>query len=166
MNELPGKSQFLIYQAENGAIKIDVRFEDETVWLTQQLMAELFQTTQQNISLHLQNIYEEGELNPEATHKEFLSVRQEGVRQISRSRADSARSNMDLTNWRGAKVRKEDVSIAKNYWLLAVSCGYPLCPSEVEFAGNEVDHGDQVPDAAIPSSFGFGCLDQAVDSFQ
>ncbi len=85
MSERHPASQFLIYRAENGAIKIDVRFEDETVWLTQQLMAELFQTTQQNISLHLQNIYEEGELAPEATHKEFLSVRQEGTRQVSRN---------------------------------------------------------------------------------
>ena len=76
MSNLPQKSQFLIYQAEGGAIKIDVRFENETVWLTQQLMADLFQTTQQNISLHLQNIYDEGELQRAATHKEYLSVRQ------------------------------------------------------------------------------------------
>ncbi len=84
MSELPEKSQFLIYQAENGAIKIDVRFEDETVWLTQPAMAELFQTTQQNISLHLRNIYAEGELSFEATHKEYLSVRQEGSRKVGR----------------------------------------------------------------------------------
>ena len=84
MSDLPQKSQFLIYEAENGAIKIDVRFEDETVWLTQQLMADLFQTTQQNISLHLQNIYEEGELRPEATHKESLWVRIEGSREVQR----------------------------------------------------------------------------------
>ena len=84
MSDLPQKSQFLIYQAENGAIKIDVRFEEETVWLSQPLMAELFQTTQQNISLHLQNVYEEGELQPEATHKEFLSVRREGSRNVQR----------------------------------------------------------------------------------
>ncbi len=86
MNEPPSKSQLLIYQSEDGRIRLDVRFEGETVWLTQQLMAELFQTTQQNISLHLQNIFEEGELTPEATHKEFLSVRQEGARQVSRNR--------------------------------------------------------------------------------
>lgn len=78
------QSQFLIYQAADGVIKIDVRFEEETVWLTQALMAELFQTTQQNISLHLQNIYDEGELQPEATHKEFLSVRSEGTRDVQR----------------------------------------------------------------------------------
>jgi hypothetical protein len=81
---LPEKSQFLIYQTEDGRVKIDVRFEDETVWLTQQMMAELFQASQQNISLHINNIYKEGELQPEATHKEYLSVRQEGTRQIQR----------------------------------------------------------------------------------
>ncbi len=84
MSDAPRTSRFLIYQAENGAIKIDVRFEEETVWLTQPLMAELFGTTQQNISLHLQNIYEEGELLAKATHKEFLSVRREGSRGVQR----------------------------------------------------------------------------------
>ena len=236
MSNVPSKSQLLIYQSDDGTIKIDVRFENETVWLTQPLMAELFQTTQQNISLHLQNIYEEGELGLEATHKKILSVRREGKRdvqrqlefynldaiisvgyrvksrvatqfriwatqrlreyivkgfvldderlknpdlpfdyfeellrriqdirtserrfyqkitdiystsidydptaeasisffktvqnkmhwaitgqtaaEIIRGRADSAKPNMGLTNWRGAKVRKEDVVIAKNY---------------------------------------------------
>jgi len=79
----PG-GQFLVYQAEDGKLKIDVRFEGETVWLTQQHMAELFQTTQQNISLHLRNIFAEGELQLEATHKESLSVRQEGGRTVRR----------------------------------------------------------------------------------
>ena len=83
----PTHSQLLIYQTEDGRIKLDVRFEGETVWLTQQLMAELFDTTQQNISLHLQNIYAEGELTVAATHKEFLSVRQEGSRQVKRQAA-------------------------------------------------------------------------------
>lgn len=85
MSDMPQKSQFLIYQSENGAIKIDVRFDDETVWLTQQLIAELFQTTAPNISMHLRNIFEEGELVPEATVKDFLTVRQEGARQVSRN---------------------------------------------------------------------------------
>jgi hypothetical protein len=85
MSDQPQKSQLLIYQAENGAIKIDVRFEGETVWLTQQLMAELFQTTVPNVSMHLRNIYEEGELTLEATLKQFLTVRQEGTRKVSRN---------------------------------------------------------------------------------
>ena len=78
MSDLPQKSQFLIYQAETGDIKIDVRFEDETVWLTQQLMAELFQTSKQNIGQHLKNIFEEGELTQEAVVKNFFTTAADG----------------------------------------------------------------------------------------
>ena len=85
MSDQPQQSRFLIYQAENGVIKIDVRFEEETVWLTQQHLAELFQTTVPNISMHLRNIFEEGELRQEATVKNFLTVRQEGTRQVNRT---------------------------------------------------------------------------------
>ena len=77
--------QLIIYQSDDGRVKLNVRLQDETVWLTQPLMAELFQTTQQNISQHIQNVYEEGELEPEATHKKFLSVRREGRRQVKRN---------------------------------------------------------------------------------
>ena len=77
-------SQFLIYQTEDGTLKLDVRLEDETVWLTQQLMAELFQTSKQNISQHIQNIYEDLELRPEATVKKFLTVQSEGKREVKR----------------------------------------------------------------------------------
>ncbi len=77
-------SQILIYQTESGETKLEVRLEDETVWLTQKLMAELYQTTKQNISLHIQNIYNESELSPEATVKEYLTVQKEGNRQVSR----------------------------------------------------------------------------------
>ncbi|MEK6646534.1 MAG: virulence RhuM family protein [Candidatus Firestonebacteria bacterium] len=84
MDKRENKSQLVIYQGEDGKIKIDVRFQDETVWLTQQLMAELFQTTKQNISLHIRNIYEEGELKSEATVKEFLTVQTEGARPVQR----------------------------------------------------------------------------------
>ncbi len=233
MSEAPRKSQFLVYQAENGAIKIDVRFEDETVWLTQQLMAELFQTTKQNIGQHLKHIFDEGELAPESAVKKFFTTAADGksysthfynldaiisvgyrvksrvatlfriwatqrlreyivkgfmldderlknpdrpfdyfeellrriqdirtserrfyqkitdiyatsidydptaeasiaffktvqnklhwaitgqtAAEIIHTRADHAKPNMGLTNWRGAKVRKEDVAIAKNY---------------------------------------------------
>ncbi len=77
-------SEIILYQTGDGRNRIEVRLENETVWLTQQLMAELFQTTQQNISLHIRNIYEVGELRPEATHKDFLSVRREGSRDVQR----------------------------------------------------------------------------------
>jgi len=79
------KGEMLLYQADDGRIRLDVRLQNETVWLTQPLMAELFQTTQQNVSQHIHNIYEEDELHQEATHKKFLSVRQEGSRQVQRN---------------------------------------------------------------------------------
>ena len=79
------RGEFLVYAVEDGRIKIDVRLADETVWLTQPLMADLFQTTQQNISQHIRNIYDEGELAPEATNKKFLSVRREGGREVQRN---------------------------------------------------------------------------------
>ena len=78
------KSQIIIYQTENGETKLDVRFQDETVWLTQKLMAELFQTTSQNITIHLKNIFEEGELEEDATCKDFLQVQKEGNREVKR----------------------------------------------------------------------------------
>ena len=77
-------SQILIYQSPTGAIKIDVRLEDETVWLTQKLMAELFQVKPQNITMHLKNIYKEGELDEKATCKDYLQVQKEGKREVTR----------------------------------------------------------------------------------
>ena len=77
-------SQLIIYQSEDGQIKLDVRFMDETVWLTQGLMAELFSTTPENVLMHLKNIYMEGELDQNLTTKDFLVVRQEGKRQVKR----------------------------------------------------------------------------------
>ncbi|MEI6613700.1 MAG: virulence RhuM family protein [Chrysiogenales bacterium] len=84
MNKNIEKSEIIIYQTEDGTTKINVRLENNTVWLTQQHMAELFQITQQNISLHIINIFEERELTPEATHKKYLSVRREGNRDVQR----------------------------------------------------------------------------------
>jgi len=79
-----GNSQIIIYQTENGQTKLDVRLENETVWLTQKLMAELFQTSPQNITIHLKNIFEEGELIENSTCKDFLQVQIEGSRTIER----------------------------------------------------------------------------------
>lgn len=78
------KGQFLIYQAEDGQLKLDVRFEDESVWLTLNLIAELFQSSKQNISHHINTIYEEGELDPETTVKKYLTVQIEGKREVKR----------------------------------------------------------------------------------
>jgi hypothetical protein len=79
------KGELLLYQTEDGRTRIECRFEGETVWLTQAMMAELFQTTPQNITQHLREIYAEGELDEAATRKAFLQVRTEGARQVSRN---------------------------------------------------------------------------------
>ena len=75
----------IIYQDENGITKVSVRFADEDIWLTQNQIAELYDTTQQNISQHIDGIYNDGELDIEATHKKFLLVRSEGKRQVKRN---------------------------------------------------------------------------------
>lgn len=74
----------IIYQSEDGNTKIDVHFVDETVWLTQQQMAELFQSSRTNVVEHIQHIYEEGELDETSTCRKFRQVRTEGNRQVSR----------------------------------------------------------------------------------
>ena len=76
--------EIILYQSEDGLTKIDVRFEDQTVWLTQQQMAELFQSSRSNIVEHIRNIYDEGELNESSTCRKFRQVRTEGNRQVSR----------------------------------------------------------------------------------
>jgi hypothetical protein len=231
--DVPPKGQFLVYQSEDGRTKLEVRLQNETVWLTQQHMADLFQTSKQNVGQHVKNIFEEGELAENSAVKNFFTTAADGkdyrtnfynldaiisvgyrvksavatrfriwatqklreyivkgfvldderlknpdqpfdyfdellrriqdirtserrfyqkitdiyatsidydptqpesieffqtvqnkmhwaitgqtAAEIIHARADSARPNMGLTNWRGAKVRKEDVTIAKNY---------------------------------------------------
>jgi len=83
---LPTKGEFLLYQTEDGQTRIEVRLQYETVWMTQAAIAELYQTTPQNITSHLKAIYNEGELEVTATCKEYLQVQQEGSRKVSRSR--------------------------------------------------------------------------------
>ena len=86
INNLPqttNKGEVAIYQPDN-SFQLEVRMENETVWLTQAQMAELFQTTPQNITLHVGNIYKEAELEANSTCKNFLQVRQEGKRAVQR----------------------------------------------------------------------------------
>ena len=78
-------NNLIIYQDDNGLVKVNVRFADEDVWLTQGQLAEIYDTTQQNIALHIKNIYADKELADEATHKKYLLVRQEGNRNVQRN---------------------------------------------------------------------------------
>ncbi|MCG5549122.1 RhuM family protein [Halorhodospira halochloris] len=104
--------ELILYRSEDGRAEIQLRAEGDTVWLTQAEMAELFDTTPQAITQHIRAIYEEGELTPEATCKDSLQVRQEGQRQVRR-RLKAYSLPMILAV--GYRVRKQDVTIAKNY---------------------------------------------------
>jgi hypothetical protein len=80
-----GSGEFLLYQTEDGRTQLEVRIDGDTVWLSQREMAELFQTTPQNVTMHIGSVYDEGELAETGTCKEFLQVRTEGNRQVERS---------------------------------------------------------------------------------
>ena len=78
------ENKLILYRDDEVRVSVNVRFADEDVWLTQAQLAEIYNTTQQNISLHQKGIYADGELDEEATHKKYLLVRQEGNRQVQR----------------------------------------------------------------------------------
>ena len=79
------RSGLVLFKTEDGKTRIQCRFEGETIWLTQALIAELFQTTPQNVTQHLKSIFDEGELTLEATCKDYLQVRHEGGREVTRA---------------------------------------------------------------------------------
>ncbi len=116
------KTELVIFKAQDGNVKLDVRFENETVWLTQTQMTELFQTTKQNISLHLNNVFKEGELDKGSTVKECLTVQKEGNRQVSRK---TNYYNLDVIisvgyrvkSQRGVEFRKWANGVLKDYIL-------------------------------------------------
>ncbi|MDT0619529.1 virulence RhuM family protein [Salinisphaera sp. P385] len=95
-------SNLILYTSDDGRTRLDLRVEGETVWLSQLEIAELFQTTKQNISLHANNIFEDGELSPETTVKESLTVQTEGNREVKR---DIRLYNLDLILAIGYRVR-------------------------------------------------------------
>jgi hypothetical protein len=84
-NEPLPQSEIILYQTEDGRTRVQCRFENETLWLTQAQIAELFQTTPQNVTLHMKTVFAEGELSEEATCKDYLQVRTEGGREVTRS---------------------------------------------------------------------------------
>ena len=100
--ELANTGKILIYQNEKGDTKIDVYFEEDTIWMTQRSMAELYQVTPQNITMHMKHIYEDGELEKESTCKSYLQVQIEGSRQIRR---DTKFYNLDMILAVGYRVR-------------------------------------------------------------
>ena len=105
-------SQIVIYKDKNGNVKIDVRFYDETVWLTQSALAELFRTTKQNIGQHIKNITEQGELAENSTVKKFFTVQKEGDREVKR---EVDFYNLDMIISVGYRV-KSSIATAFRKW--------------------------------------------------
>ncbi len=99
---MPTTSKILLYQNEDGNIRLDVRLQDETLWLTQLQLAELFQKDRRTVSEHITNIYEEGELIQEATIRNFRTVQKEGEREVER---DLAFYNLDVIISVGYRAR-------------------------------------------------------------
>ena len=78
------ENSVVLYQDDNGVTKVSVHFADDDLWLNQNQIAEIYGTTQPNISQHIDGIFKDGELNAVATHKKFLLVQTEGKRQVKR----------------------------------------------------------------------------------
>jgi hypothetical protein len=98
------ENNIILYQDDNGITKISVRFADEDLWLTQKQIAQVYDTTQQNISQHIDDIYRDNELLPEATHKDFLLVQTEGSRQVKR---EVSHYNLDMIIALGYRVKSQ-----------------------------------------------------------
>ena len=98
------ENNLILYQDENGITKVSVRFSDEDLWLTQNQIAEIYDTTQQNISQHIDGILKEEELAAGATHKKFLLVQTEGKRQVKR---EVSHYNLDMLIAIGYRVQSQ-----------------------------------------------------------
>lgn len=98
------ENKIILYQDDNEITRVSVRFADEDLWLTQNQLAEIYSTTKQNISQHIDNILNDGELDANRTVKDFLTVQQEGKRQVQRS---VLRYNLDMVIALGYRVQSQ-----------------------------------------------------------
>ena len=98
------ENKIILYQDDNEITRVSVRFADEDLWLTQNQLAEIYCTTQENISMHIKNIYADHELDENRTYKRFLLVRQEGNRQVKRS---IDHYNLDMIISAGYRVKSQ-----------------------------------------------------------
>lgn len=101
---MDNQNQIILYQDDNDITRVSVRFADEDLWLTQNQLAKIYCTTQENISMHIRNIYADNELDANRTYKDFLLVRQEGNRQVQRN---IAHYNLDMIIALGYRVQSQ-----------------------------------------------------------
>jgi hypothetical protein len=135
----------ILYTTEDGKSQIQLRAEDNTVWLTQMEIAELFQTTKNNVSIHTRNIFDDGELNVEATVKESLTVQTEGGREVKRT---LTYYNLDLIlavgyrvrSPRGVQFRRWASTVLKEYLLK----GFAMDDERLKNPDGRPDHFDEM----------------------
>lgn len=135
MEEL--NNDVMIYEDKDGTTKVNVKFLDEDVWLTQNHIAMLYKTTQQNISLHIKNIYSDGELKEASTHKDFLLVQKEGNRNIKRK---TLHYNLDMIIALGYRVQS-DIAVRFRIWATKrlheyIQKGFALDDDRLKQGGN------------------------------
>ncbi|MFH1563626.1 MAG: virulence RhuM family protein [Nitrospirota bacterium] len=133
MKKIPD-NQIAFYQAPDGTVNIEVLYAEENIWLTQKKMAELFDTTPQNITQHLKNIYADGELDQEATCKDFLQVQNEGEREVKRNTSFYSLEAIIAVGYRvnserGTQFRQWATGILKNY----IHKGYALDSNRMKY---------------------------------
>ena len=119
-NELSNAGKILIYQNEKGDTKVDVYFSEDTIWMTQKSMCELYQVAKSSISEHIRHIYEDGELEMNATVRKFRTVQSEGARSVNR---ELDYYNLDMILAVGYRVRS-NVGIHFRRWASSVLTEY------------------------------------------
>lgn len=145
MNTLGSMQEIILYQTEDGKRQIQLRAEDGTVWLSQADIAELFQTTKQNVSLHSKNIFEDAELSVEPTVKESLTVQTEGTRDVKRK---ITFYNLDLIlaigyrirSPRGVQFRRWASTVLKEYLIK----GFAMDDERMKNPDGRPDHFDEM----------------------
>lgn len=161
--------EIILYQPDE-TVKLEVRLEEETVWLTQTQMVELFNSTKQNISLHINNIFKEGELEQKATVKEYLTVQKEGNRNVKRR---IAYYNLDVIisvgyrvkSIRGTQFRQWANKVLKDYLLK----GYSVNRRLTELEHTVAEHSKKIDffvRTSLPPVEGIFCDGQIFDAYQ
>lgn len=111
-------SELILYQTEDGSTRVEVRLENETVWLTQNLMAELFQSSVPNVSIHIRNLFKEGELQPDSVVKEFLTTAADGKNYQTRFYNLDVISSYDV-NTLLARMKEHPQELETQGWRIA-----------------------------------------------
>lgn len=152
------QGEIILYQPDE-EVKLEVRMEDETVWLTQAQMAELFKTTPQNITIHIGSIYKEEELDLSSTCKEHLQVRQEGSRNVKRKQKFY---NLDVIISVGYRV-KSKYGTRFRQWATGVLKDYMLKGYSINQRLNDIEH--KVDNKFVQHEQRLNAIDQKIDFF-